>query len=81
MFFHWRRAAEEGKDYPFARFNKVSHHHLDVSQGGLPILSYLCELSSLLGLAPGTRSGLCHNHGSPLSPHGQYLQGGILVAL
>lgn len=24
MFFHWRRAAEEGKDYPFARFNKVS---------------------------------------------------------
>ncbi|KAF6108264.1 DNA methyltransferase 1 associated protein 1 [Phyllostomus discolor] len=22
MFFHWRRAAEEGKDYPFARFNK-----------------------------------------------------------
>lgn len=29
MFFHWRRAAEEGKDYPFARFNKVSHRHLD----------------------------------------------------
>ncbi|XP_004872939.1 DNA methyltransferase 1-associated protein 1 isoform X2 [Heterocephalus glaber] len=25
MFFHWRRAAEEGKDYPFARFNKVAH--------------------------------------------------------
>lgn len=24
MFYHWRRAAEEGKDYPFARFNKVS---------------------------------------------------------
>ncbi|KAF5923252.1 hypothetical protein HPG69_012342 [Diceros bicornis minor] len=23
MFFHWRRAAEEGKDYPFARFNKT----------------------------------------------------------
>lgn len=23
MFYHWRRAAEEGKDYPFARFNKV----------------------------------------------------------
>lgn len=29
MFFHWRRAAEEGKDYPFARFNKVSYHHSD----------------------------------------------------
>nr|XP_054494716.1 DNA methyltransferase 1-associated protein 1 isoform X5 [Agelaius phoeniceus] len=23
MFYHWRRAAEEGKDYPFARFNKT----------------------------------------------------------
>uniref|UniRef100_F7CXW9 DNA methyltransferase 1-associated protein 1 n=1 Tax=Monodelphis domestica TaxID=13616 RepID=F7CXW9_MONDO len=23
MFYHWRRAAEEGKDYPFARFNKA----------------------------------------------------------
>uniref|UniRef100_A0A6I8RLN6 DNA methyltransferase 1-associated protein 1 n=1 Tax=Xenopus tropicalis TaxID=8364 RepID=A0A6I8RLN6_XENTR len=22
IFFHWRRASEEGKDYPFARFNK-----------------------------------------------------------
>lgn len=33
MFFHWRRAAEEGKDYPFARFNKVSHHCGDIGQG------------------------------------------------
>lgn len=24
IFHHWRRMAEEGKDYPFARFNKVS---------------------------------------------------------
>lgn len=23
IFHHWRRVAEEGKDYPFARFNKV----------------------------------------------------------
>ncbi|XP_038616206.1 DNA methyltransferase 1-associated protein 1 isoform X1 [Tachyglossus aculeatus] len=23
MFYHWRRVAEEGKDYPFARFNKA----------------------------------------------------------
>uniref|UniRef100_A0A8C5I964 DNA methyltransferase 1-associated protein 1 n=1 Tax=Gouania willdenowi TaxID=441366 RepID=A0A8C5I964_GOUWI len=23
IFHHWRRAAEEGKDYPFARFNKT----------------------------------------------------------
>ncbi|XP_069498418.1 DNA methyltransferase 1-associated protein 1 isoform X1 [Ambystoma mexicanum] len=23
LFYHWRRAAEEGKDYPFARFNKT----------------------------------------------------------
>lgn len=25
--YHWRRAADEGKEYPFARFNKV-HVHL-----------------------------------------------------
>ena len=24
IFHHWRRVADEGKDYPFARFNKVS---------------------------------------------------------
>jgi len=24
VFYHWRRAADEGQDYPFARFNKVS---------------------------------------------------------
>ncbi|XP_069088959.1 DNA methyltransferase 1-associated protein 1 isoform X1 [Pleurodeles waltl] len=23
LFYHWRRAVEEGKDYPFARFNKT----------------------------------------------------------
>ena len=23
VFHHWRRAADEGKEYPFARFNKV----------------------------------------------------------
>lgn len=23
IFYHWRRAAEEGKDYPFAKFNKT----------------------------------------------------------
>lgn len=22
-FFHWRRVADEGKEYPFAKFNKV----------------------------------------------------------
>ena len=22
VLYHWRRAADEGKDYPFARFNK-----------------------------------------------------------
>lgn len=29
IFHHWRRLAEEGKDYPFARFNKVR----DASKG------------------------------------------------
>ena len=24
VFYHWRRSADEGKDYPFAKFNKVS---------------------------------------------------------
>ena len=23
VFYHWRRLADEGKDYPFAKFNKV----------------------------------------------------------
>ena len=23
IFHHWRRKADEGKDYPFGRFNKV----------------------------------------------------------
>ena len=23
VFYHWRKVADEGKDYPFARFNKV----------------------------------------------------------
>lgn len=49
MFFHWRRAAEEGKDYPFARFNKVSHRHSDVGQGCSPPLSASCELSASWG--------------------------------
>uniref|UniRef100_A0A8I3ZZZ5 DNA methyltransferase 1 associated protein 1 n=1 Tax=Callithrix jacchus TaxID=9483 RepID=A0A8I3ZZZ5_CALJA len=55
MFFHWRRAAEEGKDYPFARFNKVSYFHSNTAQDCPPTLSHLCKLSSLLGLAPGAR--------------------------
>ena len=25
VFYHWRRVADEGKEYPFARFNKVRH--------------------------------------------------------
>ena len=24
VFYHWRRLADEGKEYPFAKFNKVS---------------------------------------------------------
>ena len=23
VFYHWRRSTEEGKDYPFSKFNKV----------------------------------------------------------
>ena len=26
LLHHWRRAADEAKEYPFARFNKVSYH-------------------------------------------------------
>jgi DNA methyltransferase 1-associated protein 1 len=25
VFHHWRRTADEGKEYPFAKFNKVKH--------------------------------------------------------
>jgi len=28
IFHHWRRVAEEGKDYPFARFNKVTTYSI-----------------------------------------------------
>lgn len=24
IFYHWRRVADEGKEYPFAKFNKVN---------------------------------------------------------
>lgn len=24
IFYHWRRACDKGKEYPFATFNKVS---------------------------------------------------------
>jgi hypothetical protein len=27
VFYHWRRSAEEGKEYPFAKFNKVCTSH------------------------------------------------------
>jgi DNA methyltransferase 1-associated protein-1, putative (fragment) len=27
MLYHWRRVADEGKEYPFARFNKVKFLH------------------------------------------------------
>lgn len=54
MFFHWRRAAEEGKDYPFARFNKVSSHRLDIGQRCPPTLSPWRGLSSLLVGSGGT---------------------------
>lgn len=28
IFYHWRRVADEGAEYPFARFNKVNFCHL-----------------------------------------------------
>lgn len=35
MLYHWRRAADEAKEYPFARFNKVGFHSLTVHQSCL----------------------------------------------
>ncbi len=32
VFYHWRRVADEGKDYPFARFNKEVSVPLYTSQ-------------------------------------------------
>ena len=42
VFNHWRRTADEGKEYPFAKFNKViysshskpinSSHHIHIYQ-------------------------------------------------
>lgn len=46
IFHHWRRVAEEGKDYPFARFNKVDmHFSLHVSFEKWGYLSFLQWLS------------------------------------
>lgn len=28
VFHHWRRVADEGREYPFAKFNKVNHVYL-----------------------------------------------------
>lgn len=47
IFHHWRRVAEEGKDYPFARFNKVGKTLFCLCSTGkkdmwlqLPVLSH-----------------------------------------
>ena len=39
IFHHWRRVADEGKDYPFARFNKVSD-----KRGEIIVLVFLLGL-------------------------------------
>lgn len=34
-FFHWRRVADEGKEYPFAKFNKVQQKKLKLTLNNL----------------------------------------------
>lgn len=57
MFYHWRRAAEEGKDYPFARFNKVRrveeiqiNVHFSVAKVFADTLFLLVTISSLISI-------------------------------
>ncbi|PIK50147.1 putative DNA methyltransferase 1-associated protein 1 [Apostichopus japonicus] len=55
IFYHWRRAAEEGKDYPFAKFNKAFQipkytdqeyqSHLHDDKWTRPATDHLFELS------------------------------------
>jgi DNA methyltransferase 1-associated protein 1 len=39
ILYHWRRTQDEGKDYPFARFNKVCHNEGGSSVQTLPCCS------------------------------------------
>lgn len=47
IFHHWRRAADEGKEYPFAKFNKVG---LSCSESMHSTINYLSLASSYLFL-------------------------------
>lgn len=37
VFHHWRRVADEGREYPFAKFNKVSrvNRHFSITYRSL----------------------------------------------
>ncbi|OWF45978.1 DNA methyltransferase 1-associated protein 1 [Mizuhopecten yessoensis] len=41
IFYHWRREADEGKDYPFARFNKASFNSFETDAVDVPVYSDL----------------------------------------
>lgn len=41
IFYHWRRLADEGKDYPFARFNKVKYMNV-IKEIGNKMVYRLC---------------------------------------
>ena len=44
---HWRRVTEEGKDYPFARFNKVKDNHLNGGCVQFSTFEYqVCEVAN-----------------------------------
>ncbi|XP_032349982.1 DNA methyltransferase 1-associated protein 1 isoform X2 [Camelus ferus] len=72
MFFHWRRAAEEGKDYPFARFNKPVYPpacgHLPWMAHRLLRLSTSSCDSSLSPTSPGWFSSISPPSLGPSGP-------------
>lgn len=52
IFYHWRRLADEGKDYPFARFNKVKYMNV-IKEIGNKMVYRLCECILFSGRCTG----------------------------
>lgn len=42
VFYHWRRVADEGKEYPFAKFNKASFFEMQ------KIFKFLVQIVTLM---------------------------------
>ncbi|CAB0012807.1 unnamed protein product [Nesidiocoris tenuis] len=62
MFFHWRRVCDEGKDYPFAKFNKVGKYQ-DVMEN-IRILKEYKDLKGNIRMLRKISGNQIHTSGS-----------------